>query len=387
VDTELISEDELDYRLHKCDPANRAAIGNKSFRAAVADMQRNIEADAQRQAPSKLSGRPIYRRRWVTRGAATAAVAVASLVGVKTLTGGSGGAGLPLAVSSAAAAQLTQVAKSASGQAMPTAGQWEYLEAQVEETNTAGANGATLAYTDKLLVQDWNSLDGQVRQRITVEGFSFLTPQDKATYLANQSAFHSGQLGHGAMASGVVEDHMLRTSTNSGGSQPVWETSPPSDPQTLLTEIWSQFEGRTPRANPNLAAVRPGVLWQGLADLLLNSTDAQLRATAYKALAYVPETQVLGDQADQVGRSGVAIRFTGDGAGITTTLIVSPTTGDLLEYDKSLTAAAGGLPAGTVTRREDFLKRAIVGSSASLPGGGTQPFASASQTTTTAAQG
>ncbi len=147
MDTELISEEELDYRLHKCDPVNRAAVGSESFRAAVADMQRNIESSAQKEAPSNSAGRPVSRRRWVTLGAATAAVAVASLVGVETLTGGSGGAGLPLAVPPAAAAQLNEVAHATAGQATPSAGQWEYLEFKTEHTGTATVAGSTVQYT------------------------------------------------------------------------------------------------------------------------------------------------------------------------------------------------------------------------------------------------
>ncbi len=72
-------------------------------------MQRTIEPGAQREAPSHFAQRLLYRHRWVTLGAAAAAVAIASLVGVEALTGGgTGHADLPLAVPPAAAAQLFQ---------------------------------------------------------------------------------------------------------------------------------------------------------------------------------------------------------------------------------------------------------------------------------------
>jgi len=48
----------------------------------------------------------------------------------------------------------------------------------------------------------------------------------------------------------------------------------------------------------------------GLITILRNSTNAQLRATAYQAFAYVPGTKMLGDQKDQLGRVGAAIQFT-----------------------------------------------------------------------------
>ena len=403
----MLSESELDDRLHRCDPINRAALGNESVGAALAGMQRSVESRAYREAPSRSAGRRGYRRRWVTLGAATAVVVVASLVGVESLTGGGGGdggggsrgVGLPFVVQSAAAAQLNKVAHAAARQVTPSAGQWEYLAVKVENTSTLSNNSGsvTAAYTDTQTWQYWIAPDGDTRNRDSNDSFSFLTPQDRATYLANQSVLASAIgdrfSGYDPMVPDLIEDKLF---PSKGVPQPVWETSPPSNPQTLLSEMWSQYESAMPplpagatqqeadRVAKALAARRPGILWDDLSGLLLYSTSTQLRETAYEALADVPDTTVGATESDQLGRSGVAVAFTGN-RGQTDTLIASPADGNLLEEDVALTAAANGLPAGTVTSREIFLHRAIVDSDTSLPGGGTQPFGTGSQTTTTPA--
>jgi hypothetical protein len=403
----MLSEAELDQLLRRTSrtrPVDRAALDDAGVQAALASLRHDIESGSVHERPSKLGMRPVFRRRWVRLGAAAAAVAVASLVGVETLTGGSG-RGLPLAVPPAAAAQLNRVARAAAAQPTPAAGQREYLEVKVEGTGTMqagnptdqGTNPAgypTVAYTDTQTVQNWIApYDDITRQRTTGDSFSFLTPQDETTYLAHKAAFDAApdQLGH-MMVTGVTED---KTSPDSGGSQPVWETSPPSDPQTLINELLGQFVSAHKRSLPagltrrqgaraaaSLAAQRPSILWVDLSDLLLNSMSAQLRSTAYAALTYVPDTKVVGNETDQLGRSGIAISWTGHGPGDDETLIVSPSTGDLLEEDDTFTKAADGLRAGTVARREIFLQRAIVDSDMALPGGGSQPLVPASQTST-----
>jgi hypothetical protein len=412
----MLSDEELDHllsRASRTQPVDRAALDDARVLAALASLRHDIESGKHLQGPTKLRMRRFYRRRWVTLGAATAAVAVASLVGVETLTGEGGGAGLPLAVSPAAAAQLNGVAHAAAGQAMPGAGQWEYLEVKNEATATVSARNAVVAYSSTQTQQSWiapaqGDTDSAVRGRDTNDGFSFLTPQDQATYLANKSAFDAGAVGQ-AMASGVTQDKLF---PSDGGQLPVWETSPTSDPQTLIAEIWKQFVSE--HSGPgvvtgDLNAQRPGALWTVLNNLLLDSTSAQLRSTAYAAIAYVQGAKVLGNATDQLGRSGIEISFREIGNNFRQTLIVSPTTGDPLEYDMTLESIAGGLPAtyallpiGTVVQRLIFLQRAVVNSDTALPNGGSQPIAaptptttaptqttttSAAQTTTTAAQG
>jgi hypothetical protein len=381
VDREMLSESELDHRLHQGNPVSRAALDDEGVRAALASVRRSVESGAHRQAPSRLAGRPLYRRRWATLGAATVAVAVASLVGVETLTGGAGGAGLPLAVSPAAAAQLGKVAHAAAGQLTPGPGQLEYLAYKTEVTADPSFGSASVDFTYDQTLQDWHgSMGGNGRERITSDGISFATPQDQANYLANRSAFESEfsksddadfPTGN-TTAPGPLYDWLYppRGPKEDGSfSSPIEkevdaETERPNGPQALLADLTADLDAQ------------PEDLWAGLFTILRNSTNAQLRATAYEALSYVPGTKVLGNRTDQLGRPGVAIQFTSGYANSgTDTIIVSPATGYLLEDDRPAV-----IPNGTASERDVYLQRGIVNSDTALPGGGSQPITSATQT-------
>lgn len=330
---------------------------------------------------------------WLTLRAGVLAAAVVALVVVLAsgmrlgfTRAGAKGANVSLAVPHAAELQLDRVAYVASVREMPAASQWEYLAIKLESTGTATVDstpvlgggglsyggGVTVAYHDTQIEQNWFATDGDARQRITNESFSFLTPQDRARYLAHKGTFkRTGQIPSFMLAKAVFED---RHFPSHDSSQPNWATWPPADARKLIDEIWAQFLSADNGPTSGLVSRRPAVLWDALTEILLSSTSAQLRATAYRALAYVPYTSVLGERADQRGRTGMAIYFT-DGDGETNdTLIVSPTTGDLLELDQATKSKANGVPAGTVISREIFLQRAIVKTSTALPNGHVIPY-------------
>jgi hypothetical protein len=382
MDREMLSESELDGRLHRGNPVSRAALDDAGVRAALASVRRNVESGAHREAASHLAGRHVYRRRWVTLGAATLAAAVASLVGVETLTGGAGSAGFPLAVPPAAAAQLGQVAHAAAAEAMPGPDQFTYLAYKLEVTADPSFGGASVDYTYAQIVQSWN---GSVphdagRGRDTSEGISFATPQDQANYLANKSAFDSEFSRSVGMelagtddptATGLLGDSVYppRAPKENGNLSQIQEeveagTERPNGPQALLADLTASLDAQ------------PEDLWAGLFTILRDSTNAQLRATAYQALSYVPGTKVLGNRTDQLGRVGVAIQFTSGYANSgPDTIIVSPSTGYLLEDDNSINTPKDG-----VSERDVYLQRGIVNSVTALPGGGSQPFTAATQT-------
>ena len=374
VDTELISEAELDYRLHQCDPVDRAAIGDEAFATAVASIQRKIETDAGDEAPLPAAARPIQRRRLVTAGVAAAVVAVASLVGLETL-GSGGGVGLPLAVPPAAAAQLNRVARSAARQTTATIGQWEYLAVRYETTGPAFAAHATVAFTDAETEQSWSAPNrgnayGLIRDRRMNDGISFPTRRDRTIYLANRSAFDAGAIGQ-SMTRSVITDGISR---GDGSYLPIWESSPTSDPLTLLNEICTQRPSKQHVSAGTLAGEPPALIWNALNELLIDAPSSKERAAGYKALAYLPGAKVVGPRTDQLGRRGVELDFTNTYSNLRETLIVSPTTGNALEEDSVLKHAEHDLPAGTVEWRELFLQRGVVRSDTTLPGGGRQPY-------------
>jgi hypothetical protein len=314
----------------------------------------------------------------VTVGAAVAAVAVASLAGVESFTGGAGSAGLPLAVSPAAAAVLNKVADAVSAQVVPAAGQWQYSETRQEEIQPAAAAGLTIEVVATVTDQSWQAPDGATRLRQVDDGVAPLTKRGRATYLAHESAFRNLRLGLTEKGGRVQLDGLSSAAQEHslGYGKQIWNSDPPSDPQTLLREIshWIRKNIRfTKTLGYSVSAQRRERLFAGLADILASSTSSRLRATAYRALSYLPDTKVLGTATDQLGRSGVAISSSGFPYS-KFTLIVSASTGELLEEIESF--QKGGpqkLAAGWQTRLL-VLRRAIVGSPTSLPDGGHQPY-------------
>lgn len=299
--------------------------------------------------------RPLRRpaRRLVTAGGVAVAVGLASLIGVEGLTGGSGRSGLILEVSPAAAAQLDRVARAAAAQPGLDAGQWEYVER--DQQSRSGSNASTM-----VRVQDWFSATGVERERITTAG-------------------------------AVTSDTMYTDPSSTSAPTPgVNETSPASDVQALLSDITAAAPASMQNVSP---ATYPAYYWVDLSNVLLTSTSPSLRSLAFSALKYLPGASVLGSQTDSSGRTGVAISYDG-GPGNTTgidesyTIIVSPTTGQLLESFDTLTGPSGGMPTGTVVYRVTNSRQGIVGADTALPGGGTLPLGSSStsSTTTTATQ-
>jgi hypothetical protein len=387
--TKGMTESELDRELESWNPVDRAALDDESVLAALARMQQAFESDAERWASSlpRRRDRLHGRRRWTAIGAATMAVVVASLVGVEVLPGGGAGAGLPLAVSAAAAAELDKVARAAGAQAAPGVGQWEYTEVKIENNLDSPIGTTSIKWSYAYTVQEW---DGPApgddrRQRMTADGVTFATPQDAASYAANKSAFDSKYLSSftyptgDPTGTGVVSDHLVPHAWEAQQPASVWQTSsPPTDPQTLLADL-THIRG-------TLSSESLENMWGGLVNILRSSTNPQLRAAAYRALEYVPDTTVLGTETDQIGRTGVAFEFSGY-PGDTDTIIASPTTGDLLENIVTLASASRDIRAGTVVQTEIDLQRGVVSSGTALPGGGGQPLPSTSETTATTDSG
>ena len=328
-------------------------------------------------ALSRSSGRAVYRRRWATLGAAVATAGAASLVGIETLAGGVGGAGLPLAVTPAAAAQLGQVAHAAAAQAMPAAGQFQYAAVEVESTGDPSFAGASVNFAYDQTEQSWEGpipVD-ESRDRTTSSGIAFAGAQDRANYLANKSAFDTefaDAFGTAdPAATGMISDFLYpaRGLKDEGKLTPIQSeifngTERPGSPQELLHDLKLYMGGQ------------PSGLWDGLITIVRDATDAQLRATAYQAFAYVPGTTLLGDRKDQLGRAGTAIQFTDHADGWTQTIVVSPTTGYLLQDESSYSRSSQGL----TSQRNVYLQRAIVNSVTALPNGNSQPFTAGSET-------
>jgi hypothetical protein len=377
----MLSEGELDDRLHRANPVSRAALDNERIQVALASTLRDVELGARPEPVSRPPRRRVYRRRWAMLGVAMTTAGVASLVGVETLTGGMGGAGLPLAVTPAAAAQLGRVAHAAAAQVAPGAGQFQYTAVEEETSADPSLGGTRINFSYEQTQQTWEGATSadDTRGRLTSSGITFASPQDRANYLANKSQFdlrYYELFGTDDLtATGLVFDSVSPTPepSNDPSVTPIAndvynETERPGSPQELLRDLTLSFDGQ------------PADLWAMLFTILRHATDSQLRATAYKALAYVPGTTMLGNRTDQLGRVGPAIEFADPGDGTTQTIILSPSTGYLLEDDTSSSASS---KTGAQSQREVYLDRAVVNSITALPDGGSQPITAATKTTTT----
>jgi hypothetical protein len=337
----VLSDEELDALLSlagETRPVSRAALDDESVRYALDDAWHRTESNAARREAPRRARRPVRWRELAGAGMAAVVVGVASLIVAEGLQGGAGSAGFSLAVSPAAAAQLNRVAYVAAAQPGLSAGQWQYVERTSQE-HAANSSGT-------VRVQDWFAANGVERERVSLAG-------------------------------AVTSDHVF---TNPGqGYAPtpgVNLATPPSDVHTLLSDIAGStlFAGRSPADDPD-------GYWTVLTNVLLRSTSPQLRSLAFTALKYLPGVTVLANQTDQLGRAGTAFSLAREGG--TSTIIVSPSTGEMLEsYDRN-TFETDGIPAGAVSSRVTYTRQTIVSSDTALPGGGTQPLTASEPKTTT----
>jgi hypothetical protein len=405
-----LSEEELDRllsRISRTQPVDPFMADDERLRAALAGVRRSTEsgrpASSGSGGPASLGfGRPAsrrtprrrraHRRRWVTVGVAVAAAGVASLVGVASFGGGGGGPGLslPLAVSPAAAAQLSRAAHAAARQPTPGDGQWQYQDVRVEGLQHVSLpGGPTIAYTIVNIQQSWYSPSTDASRELdTQDGISFPTPQDKTTYLANQSAFDAAIDAKDPQYPPTKAGLQMDQTYKGNGSPPPWQASPPSDPQTLLSELWKndlasqgiKLSSLSEGALKSVLANKGPDMWDALGDLLTSPT-AQLRATAYAALSYVPGSKIAGNATDELGRSGIAVSWMPPSPGNGFTYIISPTTGNLLEKDLIQGHTYGGDQAGSAVIRWVYLQTGVVDSNTAMPGGGNQPIDTNARTT------
>lgn len=376
MDAELLSEDELDERLRAGDPVDRVALDDDGVGTALLALSAAIETRAVHVDPrsSRPAARRMFRPRPRIVGAAAFAVAAASLIGVETLGGGAGSAGLPLAVAPAAAAVLSKAARVASAQAGPAASQWQYSETFVDQIQRATAAGATIEIGARQTVQTWVAADGANRVRVVAEGVAPVTNRGRAIYREHESAFWDLHLGLRDKVGDVQIDGLTTPAQARGfGREPAWDAQPPNEPHTLLVEIARSIRreyGTATVAGFTVRARAKFLQFQVLASILATSNSSRLRATAYRALSSLPDKRVLGTKTDALGRSGVAISFSAPNVG--STLLIDTRTGELIDEVQAYTRSTAGGPPDTVYRTV-VGRRAIVASPTSLPGGGTLP--------------
>ncbi|GGM66768.1 hypothetical protein GCM10011608_60110 [Micromonospora sonchi] len=132
------------------------------------------------------------------------------------------------------------------------------------------------------------------------------------------------------------------------GEQSLFHQAPPTSTQHLAGDLHPYLSGAIPTdpitlaarlAPPELAGepAYPRLLAGGVVSLAASQyLDQQQRAAALRVLARIPGIEYLGDSVDVAGRAGLGFRVAADGS--TTTLIIDPSTGELLAAHEELVA-------------------------------------------------
>lgn len=385
MDEHLISDGELDALLSERDPLNTTGLNTALLDAALARLSQDIAATS--QVVSTPNRRPRMRRSLVAFTAAGVAVALAALVGVSLLGGGSSRSLLPVVqLPAAQAAQLKRIAQATA--AGPSAGHGKWLYVELTTTEHQGLqvrNSPIVFYSVTETVQEWSaSASGPLRARVTFSDFAFASAHARSVYESHRALFAQAlaPLPLAAGHTAVLDETIPRgvginpTDIGNGTASKVPLSSLPTDPEALVRFLGREdLKGFRPGAKRLSAAERRQQQrfitdnkalgeWLGLSQILIASTSPQQRAEAYRALTLVRFVHVVGKRRDARGRLGIEVSFHEPGAGSPTeSLIIDPQTGDLLQDDSG---------SGSVTV---WLARASVDSDTKLPSGATQPQA------------
>jgi hypothetical protein len=285
---------------------------------------------------------PLRRRRFALGIAGVAAVASVAAAVVLFGTGSAG-------PSPAAAAVLRHAARAASHQPAtdpPVAGQFVYTKSDGSVVNTAVTHGQTINFYESSTREAWIGPDGSGRLREAHGSPRFVTPADKAAWIA---------AGKPALTGSPNSDQTF----TAGGLSYLDLSKLPSNPDQLKQLI----EDRTVEGGPPGDAETFTIIGD-----LLRETYASpgVRSALYTIASQLPGVQLVGTVKDELGRSGTAVGYVSHG--ISNELIFDPQTSALLAERQVATADASWVPDGTVTESTSYVASGVVDStSATAP--------------------
>jgi hypothetical protein len=281
-------------------------------------------------------GRRVRRRRAITVGVVMVAVVA---IGAVMLPGS------PSGIRPAGASELGQLAAVANAQpapGVPHAGQFMYT-ASVEAYTSSTLDGPhpyTVQYPETR--QIWIGPDGSGRLVETYGQAAFLSPQDKAAWVAAGSPDltlppSDQTFGPGGLTDGPTDLSAL-----------------PTDPQVLGTLISSRrIEGGPPGPAEDFTQIGD----------LLRETDAPpaLRSALMQVAAGLPGIAALGAVTDHAGRAGVGVAYVS--GGVRHELIFNPRDSSLMgEEHVVVNASLQSEPVGTVAGWAVYLRSGVVDS-------------------------
>lgn len=309
-------------------------------------------------APAPHRRRRPRRRTLIAIAAAGLALAIAIPI---ALPGGVTGGADP-----AAAAVLHRVALRAAKQPQePTPGPGQFLYTRSESDATflyVVGDGRTFFFTQPSTRTSWLSTDGSGRILNAAGAVTFLTEDDRATWIAAGSPDLCLDACPGKKESELFDPGELRYANHS---------NLPTDPEELLELIESRELIGGPHGDWETFAI--------IGDLLREtSLQPRERAALYQVAAELPGVELVGRVVDGAGRPGVAVAYTrrNTDAPSRHELIFDPITAKLLGESEVLVAdstvevESGGPgaiygfvgPAGTLVYSTTYLVSGVVDS-------------------------
>ena len=300
--------------------------------------------------PRPAARRRGIRRRWIVATGVAAAIAAAVLIVPALLTNSPLGS-----VQSAAAEALSRMASVAADQqtTAPAAGQLVYTKTRaVYESSTYGAGPShdqNFSVLMPVTRRAWIGLDGSGRLLETDGTPTFLTPQDRAAWVA---------AGRPSLGAGKTSDEAF----GKGGLGYLDLSKLPTDVVQLRTMIVERKIESGPAGDAETFTI--------IGDLLRETyAPPALRAALYQIASELPGVELIGTVQDEAGRTGTAVGYKTTN-GYRNELIFDPTTAALLGEESVVADGAKvkpHLPTGTVMSWAVYLESGVVDSTTQTP--------------------
>jgi hypothetical protein len=371
-----LSDDDLDRLLSAADPVDRLILRADAVAEALTRMHSGLLGcvpAATAPAPPTRSRRGHRVRRWAAVSVTAVGVALAAvLLGVGGIERGAPGDRPSLAVSPAAAATLTGLARATDATARGTRPlgphQYEYLKEIVFQLGAGGVGPWHVRYHDTSTVQMWVNRDGANRTLTRYDSLTWLTPADRATYEAHRRRLQA-VLPDGAVGRETDTEYPA----GDGPSAFAYGRGLPSTPGPLLRALQARFltdVAQIPASQRRAWSRenRSGFLFSALGTILAGSISPTQRAAAFIDARYINGVQVLGDGRDAIGRTGTAIKLAGPGDTVQE-LLIDPADGALLQTEFGTRTSRDARAIHRLDIRSVNLQSAVVDSMQTLPDG------------------
>jgi hypothetical protein len=285
---------------------------------------------------SPLLAAPSSRRRFAFGAAGLAAVAA---VAAAVVLFGAGGAG----PSPAAAAVLHHAARTAAQQPAtdpPAPGQFVYTKSDGSVVNTAVLQNRTINFSEQVTREAWIGPDGSGRLRETHQPPSFVTPADRAAWIA---------AGKPELSGNANSDETFPA----GGLSYLDLSNLPTDPAQLKQLIDERKVEGGPSGDAETFTI--------IGDLLRETyAPPGVRSALYTIASQLPGVQLVGPVKDDLGRSGTAVAYVSNG--VSDELILDPQTSALLAERQVVTGGGSWAPVGTVVESTSYVSSGVVDS-------------------------